>query len=57
MARDFASDWYLTPVGKERFGGGLPSGKTFRRADAEFLDEFELITGGERSPCRHHPTD
>jgi len=50
LAKDFAEDWFLTLKGKDRFGGGLAKGKTFRKAAVKFLDEYEVITGGERSP-------
>jgi integrase len=50
QARDFAEDWFLTLKGKERFGGGIPKGKTFRQAADQFLREYEVITQGERSP-------
>ena len=49
-AKDIAEDWFLTLRGKERFGGGLPKGKTFKKAAEKFMDEYEVITGGERSP-------
>ena len=53
LAKDVAQDWYLTLKGKARFGGGLPAakpkGKLFREAAAKFIDEFELLTGGQRS--------
>ncbi len=49
QAKDFAEDWFLTLRGKERFGGGIAKGKTFRKAADKFLDEYEVITGGERS--------
>lgn len=50
QAKDFAEDWFLTLRGKERFGGGIPKGKTFRQAAAVFEREYEVITQGERSP-------
>src|SRR5665213_2918903 len=50
QAKDFAEDWFLTLRGKDRFGGGLPKGKTFRKAADQFLKEFEVITQGERNP-------
>ena len=48
-AKDFAEDWYLELKGKHR-RGELKSGKTFKFVAARFLDEFEVITQGERSP-------
>src|ERR1700761_6809946 len=54
QAKDFAEDWYLTLKGKHRFGGGLsavkPKGKLFSEAAAKFLDEFEVLTDGQRAP-------
>lgn len=50
QAKAFAEDWYLTLRGKERFGGGIAKGKTFRQAADQFLREFEVITHGERNP-------
>jgi integrase len=49
QAKDFAEDWFLTLKGKDRFGGGIAKGKTFRKAAEKFLDEYEVITGGERN--------
>ncbi len=48
-AKDVASDWYLSLLGKYR-AGELKEGKTFKEASARFLDEFEVITQGQRSP-------
>jgi len=50
LAKDFAEDWFLSLRGKDKWGGGLPKGKTFRKAAEKFLDEYEVITGGQRSP-------
>lgn len=50
QAKQFAEDWFLTLKGKDRWGGGLPTGKTFRKAAEKFLEEFEVLTDGERSP-------
>ena len=49
QAKDVAEDWYLTLKGKAQ-AGELKSGKTFKQAATRFLDEFEAITQGERSP-------
>jgi integrase len=49
-AKDVAEDWFLTLKGKDRWGGGLAKGKTFRKAAEKFLDEFGVLTNGERSP-------
>ena len=53
-AKDFAEDWYLELRGKSRsgeLGGALKAkkGKTFREAVAQFEQEFEVITLGERN--------
>lgn len=48
-AKDVARDWYLGLLGKFQ-SGGLKAGKTFRQAADRFIDEFETITAGERSP-------
>src|SRR5580658_2692780 len=50
QASDVAEDWYLNLKGIDRWGGGLAKGKTFRKAAEKFLDEFEVLTQGERSP-------
>jgi integrase len=49
QAKEFAEDWFLELRGKDKWGGGLPKGKTFRKVAEKFLDEFEVITGGQRS--------
>lgn len=49
LAKDFAEDWYLGLKGKHR-AGGIKAGKNFKIVAARFLDEFEVITQGERSP-------
>lgn len=48
-AKDFAQDWYLGLVGKSR-AGMLKVGKTFKQAAELFLQEYEVITEGERHP-------
>jgi len=48
-AKDVARDWYLGLMGKYR-AGELKPGKTFREAAERFMDEFEIITMGQRSP-------
>jgi integrase len=48
-AKDVARDWYLGLIGKYR-AGELKEGKSFREAAARFMDEFETLTRGERSP-------
>jgi integrase len=54
-AKDVATDWYLGLMGKYR-AGELKEGKTFKEAADRFLDEFEVITLGQRSPLyvAHH---
>jgi integrase len=52
-AKEFAQDWFLNLKGVDRWGGGLKPAKaekTFRLAAEKFLDEFEVITEGQRSP-------
>jgi hypothetical protein len=49
LAKDFAEDWFLSLRGKDKWGGGLAKVKTFRKAAAKFIDEYEVLTGGERS--------
>ncbi|MBO9545636.1 site-specific integrase [Caulobacter sp.] len=48
-AKDVARDWYLSLLGKLRVGD-LKAGKTFADAAERFIDEFEVITKGARSP-------
>lgn len=48
-AKDFGEDWYLTLKGKERFGGGIPSGRTFKQTAEKFLAEFTTLTAGDRN--------
>lgn len=48
-AKDVARDWYLSLLGKYR-AGELKEGKTFKEAAERFIDEFEVITQGQRSP-------
>jgi integrase len=55
QAKDIARDWYLTLLGKYQQGeliprGSIQRGKKFREASAKFIEEFEAITQGERSP-------
>lgn len=49
LAKEFAEDWYLTLCGKARVGE-LKNEKTFKHAARQFEQEFEIITGGTRSP-------
>lgn len=48
-AKDFAEDWYLGLRGKLR-AGEIKTGKTFREAAKQFLEEYPVITQGQRSP-------
>jgi len=48
-AKDIAEDWYLELKGKNR-AGDLKTGKTFKQAAEKFLEEYEVITAGERNP-------
>lgn len=54
-AKDVATDWYLGLMGKYR-AGELKEGMKFKEAAARFMDEFEIITQGQRSPLYvgHH---
>lgn len=49
QAKDFAEDWYLELRGKKRLGQ-LNDEKTFEQAADQYLKEYEVITGGDRSP-------
>lgn len=48
-AKDFAEDWYLELQGKRR-AGEITNEKTFRDAAKKYLEEYEVLTQGERSP-------
>ena len=50
-AKDVARDWYLGLLGKY-CAGELKEGKTFKEAAMRFLDEYEVITLGQRN-ARH----
>jgi hypothetical protein len=50
QAKEFAEDWYLTLRGKAA-RGEIKAEKTFKEAAAVFEREYEVITGGERSPA------
>lgn len=49
LAKEFAQDWFLTLCGKARVGE-LKNEKTFKHAAKQFEREFEVLTGGTRSP-------
>lgn len=48
-AKDFAEDWYLGLRGKKVMGQ-LKHEKSFKEAADKFLEEYEVITQGQRSP-------
>lgn len=48
LAKEFAEDWYMTLLGKKR-DGALIDGKTFKEAASKFLEEFDVLTEGERN--------
>ncbi len=48
-AKDFAEDWYLELKGKSR-AGLLKGGKKFKEAATLFLEEYPILTQGQRSP-------
>lgn len=47
-AKDFAEDWYLELHGKHK-RGEVKNEKTFRKAVAQFLREYDFITEGQRN--------
>src|SRR5580704_8910968 len=47
-AKDIAEDWFLELKGKAR-AGTLTSGPTFKKAADRFMDEFEVLTKGQRN--------
>ncbi len=48
-AKEFGEDWYLELRGKHR-RGEIKEEKTFRQAADRFVQEYEIITEGQRSP-------
>lgn len=48
-AKEIAADWYLELKGKAR-AGVLASGPTFAKVAQTFLEEYEVLTEGQRSP-------
>ncbi len=48
-AKEFAEDWYLELRGKHR-RGEIKQEMTFRQAANRFIEEYEIITEGHRSP-------
>ena len=53
QAKDVAEDWYINLKGRAKWGGGLPAAKPkgmlFPDAGKRFLDEYVVLTEGERS--------
>jgi integrase len=49
-AKQFAEDWFLEMRGKARAGIIKKAEKTFQEAAEVFMDEYEVITEGQRSP-------
>lgn len=47
-AKEIAEDWYLELRGKYR-AGELKHGKTFKQAAKKFLEEYPIMTAGERN--------
>lgn len=56
LAEEFAKEWYLNLLGKVRSGQVSKGGKSFEFVANKFLEEFEVLTEGQRSPhyLRHH---
>ncbi len=55
-AKDVARDWYLGLIGKYR-AGDLKQGPTFKEAAVRFIDEYEVITQGQRNPTHVKDTE
>ena len=49
LAKEVAEDWYLTLRGKDR-AGLLKTERSFAEVAKQFLNEYEIITEGQRSP-------
>ena len=49
-AKDIAEDWYMELRGKVRRGELLKGGRKFASVAKKFREEYEVITGGDRSP-------
>lgn len=49
-AVSFAENWYFDLRGKAQAGEIKPKGRTFADTAAKFLEEYEVITLGDRSP-------
>ena len=50
QAKQFAEDWFIELRGKSRAGIIKKAEKTFQEAADVFMDEYEVITEGQRSP-------
>lgn len=50
LAKDVAEDWYLTLKGKASRGEIKKTGRLFRDVADRFIDEYTVITLGERNP-------
>src|SRR5262249_19247441 len=48
-AKEIAEDWYLGLRGKAR-NNELKAGKTFKQVAEHFVNEYEVLTLGERNP-------
>lgn len=48
-AKHFAEDWYIELKGKSQ-AGVLKAGRKFKEAAEKFLEEYPIITQGDRSP-------
>jgi len=49
-AKDFAKDWYFTLSAKDHYGEVLRE-RSFAEAAKKFIEEYEIITEGQRSPA------
>ncbi len=49
LAKEFAEDWYISLRGMGR-SGEIHGEKTFKQAAQQYEREYEVITGGNRSP-------
>jgi integrase len=54
QAEEFAKDWYVKLLGKIGSGQVSKGGKSFAFVAKKFLDEFEVLTEGQRSPSYLH---
>jgi integrase len=50
QAKQFAEDWFIELRGKSRAGIVKKAEKTFGEAADVFMDEYEIVTEGQRSP-------